>query len=112
MLEIFDIKDINQLERQLDPVKDNPVALLRKAHDVFGESLAVLSSFGAESALLLAMIAEAQKDKQKDICILFLDTGKHFEETLEHKKRLIRNRDSVGSRRKLHKNNYEYHRGR
>lgn len=81
--------NINQLEQQLDPVKDNPVALLRKAHDIFGESLAVLSSFGAESALLLAMVAESRKDKQKDICVLFLDTGKHFEETLVYKKRLI-----------------------
>ena len=54
--------DINQLELQLNPVKGDPVALLRKAHDIFGEKLAVLSSFGAESVLLLAMLAKAQKD--------------------------------------------------
>ena len=77
--------DIYQFERQFDPVKDNPVALLRKAHEVFCENLAVLSSFGAESALLLAMLAEVKKD----ICVLFLDTGKHFDETLVYKKKLI-----------------------
>lgn len=77
--------DINQLELQLNPVKDDPVALLRKTHDIFGEKLAVLSSFGAESVLLLAMVAEAKKN----IRILFLNTGKHFEETLAYKEKLI-----------------------
>ena len=84
-MEVLEIMDMYQFERQFDPVKDNPVALLRKAHEVFCENLAVLSSFGAESALLLAMLAEVKKD----ICVLFLDTGKHFDETLVYKKKLI-----------------------
>jgi phosphoadenosine phosphosulfate reductase len=40
--------------------------------------LAVVSSFGAESAVLLALIAEIDRG----VPILFLDTGKLFGETL------------------------------
>lgn len=45
----------------------------------FQGRIALLSSFGADSALLLAMAAEVDRD----IPVLFLDTGKHFPETLE-----------------------------
>jgi phosphoadenosine phosphosulfate reductase len=46
----------------------------------FPGSVAVLSSFGADSALLLAMVAEVDPATP----ILFLDTGKHFPETLDY----------------------------
>ena len=42
--------------------------------------VAVVSSFGAESAVLLHMIAEADRSTP----VLFLDTGKHFPETLAY----------------------------
>lgn len=44
----------------------------------FAGSIALSSSFGADSALLLAMAAEIDTN----IPVLFLETGKHFPETL------------------------------
>ncbi len=70
--------------RQLNTVQDNPVPLLRKAHELFGEKLAVMSSFGAESALLLAFVAEADPG----IKVLFLNTGMHFPQTLAYRRDL------------------------
>ena len=56
---------------------------------VLGESMlgdvAVVSSFGAESAVLLHLIAQADRN----VPVLFLDTGKHFPETLEYRDLLV-----------------------
>ncbi|MEZ5690038.1 MAG: phosphoadenylyl-sulfate reductase [Rickettsiales bacterium] len=46
----------------------------------FVGSVALISSFGADAALLLAMVAEIDSK----IPVLFLETGKHFPETLEY----------------------------
>ncbi|MFT8885209.1 MAG: phosphoadenosine phosphosulfate reductase family protein, partial [Acetobacter papayae] len=69
---------------ELEALRDNPVALLRAAQAQFGEKLAVLSSFGAESALLLAMVAEADPAMR----VLFLNTGRHFPETIAYRRDL------------------------
>lgn len=50
----------------------------------FAGRAAVVSSFGAESAVLLHMVSEVDKATP----IIFLDTGKHFWETLHHRARL------------------------
>ncbi|QIQ86805.1 phosphoadenylyl-sulfate reductase [Erythrobacter sp.] len=52
--------------------------------DLAGE-LAVVSSFGAESAVLLHLVAEVDAR----IPVLFLDTGKHFAETLAYRDALV-----------------------
>ena len=54
-------------------------ALLRPilTREFFGR-IAAVSSFGTESAVLLAQIAEIDPT----VPVLFLDTGKHFGETL------------------------------
>ena len=52
----------------------------------FAGRIAVVSSFGTESALLLALVAEIDPS----VPVLFLDTGKHFGETLRHRDRLVR----------------------
>ena len=57
-------------------------ALLRD----FTGRIAVVSSFGAESAVLLAMVAEIAPATP----VLFLETGQHFHETLEYRDRLTR----------------------
>src|SRR3546814_8625425 len=44
-------------------------------------SAAIVSSFGAESAVLLHLVTRAAPD----LPVLFLDTGKHFEETLAYR---------------------------
>jgi phosphoadenosine phosphosulfate reductase len=51
----------------------------------FPGGIALLSSFGAESALLLHMVASVRRD----IPVLFLDTGKLFPETLAYRDRLV-----------------------
>lgn len=62
-------------------------ALLREAITrVFHGRIAVVSSFGAESALLLAMVAEIESS----VPVLFLETGKHFPETIEYVETLTR----------------------
>ena len=52
--------------------------------DFAGKS-AVVSSFGAESAVLLHMVSEVDKATP----VIFLDTGKHFWETLSYRAKLI-----------------------
>jgi phosphoadenosine phosphosulfate reductase len=51
----------------------------------FPGRIAVLSSFGSESALLLDMIAEIDRSTP----VIFLDTGKLFPETLAYRDRLV-----------------------
>lgn len=59
---------------------DGP-AVLRAAIAAFPGQVAVVSSFGAESAVLLSLVAEVDRDGP----VLFLDTGKHFDETLDYR---------------------------
>ena len=51
----------------------------------FSGRAAVVSSFGAESAVLLHMVSEVDKATP----VIFLDTGKHFWETLSYRAKLI-----------------------
>ncbi|MFU7527745.1 phosphoadenylyl-sulfate reductase [Qipengyuania sp. ASV99] len=52
--------------------------------DLAGD-LAIVSSFGAESAVLLHLIAQTSRN----VPVLFLDTGKHFAETLQYRDDLV-----------------------
>jgi phosphoadenosine phosphosulfate reductase len=53
--------------------------------DRLAGDLAVVSSFGAESAVLLHLVAQVDPK----VTVLFLDTGKHFAETLAYRDRLV-----------------------
>ena len=65
-------------------------SLLRFAiEDLYPGRIALVSSFGADSAVLLHMIAEINKATP----IVFVDTQQHFEETLAYRDRLV---DSLG----------------
>lgn len=55
-------------------------ALIRAAHAQYGDKLALLSSFGADAAVTLSLVAKVDTT----IPVLFLDTHKHFQETLEY----------------------------
>lgn len=55
------------------------------ARDLFPGRLAVVASFGAESAILLSLVAEVDPA----LPVVFLDTGQHFPETLDYRDRLI-----------------------
>jgi phosphoadenosine phosphosulfate reductase len=61
-----------------------PQAILRAAIDRFGDKVALVSSFGTESAVLLHMAAQIKPD----IAVLFLDTGMLFGQTLDYRKQL------------------------
>jgi phosphoadenosine phosphosulfate reductase len=62
----------------------SPQEILRVAHETFGDKLALVSSFGAESAVLLHMAAQVDPG----IAVLFLDTGMLFGQTLDYRKTL------------------------
>ena len=61
-----------------------PAEIVRRARDEFGDKLALVSSFGAESAVLLHIVAQVDPT----IPVLFLDTGMLFGQTLDYRKQL------------------------
>jgi phosphoadenosine phosphosulfate reductase len=63
-----------------------PFEVLEEAIDRYGDRLALVSSFGAESAVLLHMAAELDPA----IPVLFLDTGMLFGQTLDYRLQLAR----------------------
>ncbi|MGE0502701.1 MAG: phosphoadenylyl-sulfate reductase [Rhizobiaceae bacterium] len=62
-----------------------PEEIIRVAADHFGDGLAAVSSFGSDSAVLLHMVARIDASMP----IVFLDTGKHFGETLDYRDALV-----------------------
>jgi phosphoadenosine phosphosulfate reductase len=62
-----------------------PTEVIDGALKYFGRRFALVSSFGAESAVLLHLAAQVSKD----IPVLFLDTGKLFGETKRYRDQLI-----------------------
>jgi len=56
------------------------VAVLKQATELLADDLAIVSSFGADSAVLLHMVSEVDKG----LPVYFLETGKHFPETLAY----------------------------
>lgn len=64
----------------------NEQALIRAlTQNEFPGRSAVIASFGTESALLMDLVASVDRS----IPVVFLDTGKHFEETLAYRDMLI-----------------------
>jgi phosphoadenosine phosphosulfate reductase len=61
-----------------------PQRILSTAVELFGDRLALVSSFGAESAVLLHMAAQIDPS----IPVLFLDTGMLFGQTLDYRQKL------------------------
>ena len=66
------------------------VAMIREWRD----GLTYVSSFGAESVAMLALIAEVKPD----LPIIFLETGMHFPQTLDYKDELIEKLGLTGVR--------------
>jgi len=54
-------------------------------HEIFPERIAAVSSFGAESAVLLHLVAAINPATP----VVFVDTGRHFRETLDYRDRLV-----------------------
>jgi len=62
-----------------------PIEIVRAAVAAHGDRLALVSSFGAESAVLLHMVSEVKPD----LPVLFLDTGMLFAQTLDYRRKLV-----------------------
>ena len=62
----------------------HPLTVLRAAYEHFGDRLTLVSSFGAESAVLLHLVSQVSPT----IPVLFLDTGMLFGQTLDYRKNL------------------------
>lgn len=58
---------------------------LKRSIDEYGGKIVLASSLGVDSAVLLHMVAQIDKS----VPIIFLDTGKHFRETLGYRDLLI-----------------------
>ena len=71
--------------RNLYEQKDAEGLLTSMIEKEFLGKIAAVSSFGADSAVLLSLISKVSKETP----IIFLETGKHFPETLEYRDLLI-----------------------
>lgn len=60
--------------------------IIRVALREFGRGLTYVSSFGAESAAMLGLIADVDPATP----IVFIDTGMHFQQTLQYRDELVR----------------------
>lgn len=74
---------IRDLQRRLGYAPPGHI-LSTVLRDVFPGRIAVVSSFGADSAVLLHLVATIDPTTP----VLFVDTGRHFPETLEYRDRL------------------------
>jgi phosphoadenosine phosphosulfate reductase len=75
-----DAIQLNRMFRGTDTVETLTTVL----REQLAGDVAVVSSFGAESAVLLHLVASVDRS----IPVLFIDTGKHFPETLAYRDRL------------------------
>ncbi|WEQ56615.1 phosphoadenylyl-sulfate reductase [Komagataeibacter nataicola] len=71
---------------ELKQAGENASDVLRVALTRLRGRIAVVSSFGAESAVMLALAAEIDPA----VPVLFLETGQHFPETLAYRQELAR----------------------
>lgn len=62
----------------------HPLDILNGAIDAFGAGITLVSSFGAESAVLLHLVSRIDKN----FPVIFIDTDKHFAQTLDYKNEL------------------------
>jgi phosphoadenosine phosphosulfate reductase len=74
--------DVRLLDAKLRNAQ--PQTILQTAIELYGDKVALVSSFGAESAVLLHMAAQIDPS----IPVLFLDTGMLFGQTLDYRQRL------------------------
>lgn len=72
------------LERRYGEL-DSKAVLDAAVNEIFAGRIAVVSSFGTESAVLLDLVAQVNRHTP----VIFLETGKHFPETLAYRDRLI-----------------------
>ena len=64
---------------------DTPELIETVLNRLYPNRIAVTSAFGAESAVILSLVAECDPDTP----VIFLDTEWHFPETLDYRDRLV-----------------------
>jgi phosphoadenosine phosphosulfate reductase len=88
---MFDCASLANVPDMSEPEPASPgrtgIRLLERAiRSDYAGRIAVVSSFGAESAVLLALVADIDPATP----VIFVDTRQHFAETLAYRDRLIR----------------------
>ena len=82
-------------ERLDERLRDaDPATIIAAAVEHYGDRLALVSSFGAESAVLLHLAAQVDPD----IAVLFLDTGMLFGQALDYRRQLAERLGLTGVR--------------
>lgn len=81
----FTLADAARLNERFRGVDTQEMLRVALGEGLLGE-VAVVSSFGAESAALLHLVASVDRS----VPVLFLDTGKHFAETIAYRDELVR----------------------
>lgn len=76
--------DYEKLNRDFEARTSDEI--VRWATGEFGPDIAMSTSFGAESVVLLHLVTQVKPD----IPVLFTNTGFHFQETLEHRDYLVK----------------------
>lgn len=76
-------RPLPQISDQLE--EKHPEAILRAAADEYGPEVAMSSSFQSQSLPLLHMVSRVAPE----LPVIFLDTGYHFQETLEFRDRVV-----------------------
>ena len=84
-VEVLARTDIDELNAKFSDATPREVLEI-SINKLFSGQIALVSSFGAESAVLLHMTAQIDPF----IPVVFIDTGKLFPETIEYRERLIR----------------------
>lgn len=80
----WSVEETRRLSAELREV--DPREILRAAIERYGQRIALVSSFGAESAILLHMLASVNPSTP----VLFLDTGMLFGQTLDYRRQLAK----------------------
>lgn len=83
--EIEALETASSLEARYGRLEAEEIIELSVSHFRGSDGIAAVSSFGADSAVLLHMISRVDAR----LPVLFLDTGKHFGETLHYRDRLV-----------------------
>jgi phosphoadenosine phosphosulfate reductase len=85
---ILPVKSGKERARELEALYGHlpPQEIIRLAvEELFPCDIATVSSFGADSAVLLHLVASVDSSTP----VLFLETGKHFDETLSYRDELV-----------------------
>lgn len=83
-VEILSRQDINELNEKLQNA--SPIDVLEiSIKKLYSGQIALVSSFGAESAILLHLVSQIDPY----LPVIFVDTGKLFPETLEYRNKII-----------------------